>query len=280
MFTTLDECINEWESSGRHGSTAERVERNTKWMQYYHYIAENYTGIENQIDSHAEDLVQFLMDERLLSKTSTVLDIGAGMGDYSLAFAKNCRRVNALEMEKQSLSVLKNRATDLWLSNLDYTNSMWEDFNDDMHYSFVFSAMCPAICNFDELLKMESLSEKACGLVAVSRGSVDLHRKKLMSLLSISPRGGMTTESIWYYEALYLMDRYPSVKNYCFSYQKDVSLDEICNSMEVYFQIFDLSAEKSRPIIRKYFESVAENGIVHDETIINKALIYWEVPKA
>ena len=279
MFATLDECLDAWESSGRHGSIAERIERNSKWMQYYHYIAANYKGNEKQLDSHTEDLVQFLLNERLLAKTSTVLDIGAGMGDYTLAFAKNCRRINALEMEKSSLSVLKNRATDLWLSNIDYTNSMWEDFNDEKQYSFVFSSMCPAICNFDELLRMESLSDKACGLVAVSRGSVDLHRKKLMSQLSISPVGGMTTESIWYYETLYLMDRYPCVKNYSFSYQKDVPIDEICSSMEAYFKIFDVPQERCRPIIRKYFEGVAENGIVHDETIINKALIYWEVPQ-
>ena len=59
---------------------------------------------------------------------------------------------------------------------------------------------------------MESLSDHACGILAVTRGSYDLHRKRLMQLLDVHPAGGMTTEALWYYEALYLAGKQPEVR--------------------------------------------------------------------
>ena len=51
------------------------------------------------------------------------------------------------------------------------------------------------------------MTTEACCLIAVTRGSYDLHRKNLMELMGVRPGGGMTTEAIWYYEMLYLMGR-------------------------------------------------------------------------
>ena len=137
--------------------------------------------------------------------------------------------------------------------------------------------MCPAICDYDELLRMQALSEYACGIIAVTRGSFDRHRKRLMELLAVHPTGGMMTEALWYYESLYLSGKQPNVQSYSAHYEYEIPIEEACRRNEIYFEIFDIPAEASRPVLRDYFASQAKDGMVPDETQLNTALISWRV---
>ncbi len=46
---------------------------------------------------------------------------------------------------------------------------------------------------------------------------------------------------------------------------------------ERYFEIFGIAATDSRPILTRYFQSIAKDGLVADETQLNTALITWRV---
>ena len=137
--------------------------------------------------------------------------------------------------------------------------------------------MCPAICDYDELTRMQALSNHACGIVAVTRGSFDRHRKLLMELLAVRPTGGMTTEALWYYEALYLSGKQPSVQSFSAHYEYEIPMEEACRRNEIYFEIFGIPAEISHPILRDYFAAQAKDGMVPDETRLNTALISWRI---
>ena len=43
------------------------------------------------------------------------------------------------------------------------------------------------------------------------------------------------------------------------------------------FSFFGIPPEKSRPKLSEYFESIAVDGMVADETLLNTALITWRV---
>jgi len=238
-------------------------------------MAKQQENSEAGYDPHAEAIVRYLIDAGWMHNNAAVLDIGSGTGAYSLTFAKHCSEVTALDMDAASLSVLGNRAAQLGLSNISCVQSMWEDYEAGNRFSLTFSSLCPAVCTYEELLKMESMTTKTCCLIAVTRGSYDLHRKELTQRLAVKPAGGMTTEALWYYEMLYLMGRQPDVRNWTIHYEHDVPIEEACRRNEVYFQIFGIPEEKSRPVLRQYFESRAHDGLVHDESHLNTALICW-----
>ena len=275
MYQTPEDCRAAWEAAGGHGNIDERIRRNAAWIEYYKYIAEKQASRAADFDPHAEEVVQFLSDNGWIRKNDSVLDIGSGMGTYALSFAKKGCKVTALDMDTTSLSILKADSVQLGLTGIYFENNMWEAYQANEQFSVSFSSLCPAICTYDELLKMESMTTKSCCLLAVTRGSYDLHRKNLMQMLSVTPKGGMTTEALWYYEMLYLMGRQPDVKNWSRHYEYDLPIEEVCSRNEVYFQIFGITAEESRPILRRYFEEQAVNGLVHDETQLNTALICW-----
>ena len=277
MFQTIEECRLAWENAGRHGGTEERIQRNMRWAAYYQHLANEQSDGDASVDTHAVSIADLLQSEGFLHANATVLDIGAGMGRYALAFAETGARVTALDMDAASLDVLERQSARLGLS-VQIAHGMWETYAPKRSFSLVFSAMCPAICDYDELMKMEALSENACCLIAVTRGSYDLHRKKLMALLSAKP-SGMTTEAIWYYNMLYVMGRQPDVKNFATHAAYRISIEDACHRNEIYFQIFGIGAAESRPVLQQYFKSVAVDGLVYDETHLNTAMITWKVPR-
>ena len=277
MFDSLEVCINAWKHAGNHGSQEARIERNLRWMRYYAYVYERQRDAETSIDPHAADIVDTLFRRGLLTPESSVLDIGSGTGAYALAFASRCAEVTALDMEPTSLAILREHAAQLSLNNITCQEGMWETYQPNRTFSVVFSSMCPAICDYEELCRMESFSGHACGIIAVTRGSFDLHRKRLMELLNVRSPVGMTTEALWYYESLYLAGKQPNVRSWSNRYAYDTPVEEACRINEIYFEIFGIPAEESRPIIKNYFESKAECGLVADETHLNTAFISWLV---
>lgn len=277
MFDSLDACVDAWARTGNHGSKEARIERNLRWMRYYAYIYERQRDSEASVDPHAADVVDTLFQQGLLTPESSVLDIGSGTGTYALAFASRCAEVTALDMEPASLAILRAHAAQLGLNNITCQEGMWETYRPDRTFSFVFTSMCPAICDYEELCRMESFSERACGIIAVTRGSYDLHRKRLMELLNARSPAGMTTEALWYFESLYLAGKQPNVKSLSNQYAYETPIEEACRRNEIYFEIFGIPAEQSRPLLQQYFTSQAKDGLVPDETRLNAAFISWSI---
>lgn len=276
MFDSLEACVSAWERAGGHGDLSARIERNARWIPYYAFLADGREEADAGIDPHASEVVQELFSRGLLRAGSSVLDIGSGTGSFALAFAARGLPVTALEMDARSLAVCRAQAERLGLSRIRYENQMWETFSPEEKHSFVFSSMCPAVCNYDELLRMESYAAEACGIIAVTRGSYDLHRKRLMELLRVRP-AGMTTEALWYYEALYLAGKQPEVRCWSRTFSYELPLSDAILRSERYFEIFGIAPEESRPILTDYFRAAAEDGMVPDETQLNTALITWRV---
>ena len=277
MFDSLDACIDAWARAGNHGCKKERIERNLRWMRYYAYVYDQQKDTKASVDPHAADVVDSLFRQGYLTPESSVLDIGSGTGAYALAFASRCTEVTALDMEPTSLAILQEHAAQLGLNNITCQEGMWETCQPNRTFSIVFSSMCPAICDYEELCRMESFSERACGIIAVTRGSYDLHRKRLIELLNVRSPAGMTTEALWYYESLYLAGKQPNVRSWSNQYAYDTPIEEACRRNEVYFEIFGIPAEQSRPLLQQYFMSQAKDGLVPDETRLNAALISWPV---
>ena len=277
MFDSLESLARAWEHAGSHGDEKTHIERNARWLPYYSFLATGREEASAAIDPHAEEIAQTLLARGLIASGESALDIGSGTGGFTHAFASHGLRVTALEMDERSLRVCEAQAEQLSLPPIQYQNEMWETFRPKEKFDFVFTSMCPAICNYEELLRMESYANRACGIIAVTHGSYDLHRKRLMELFHVRPQGGMTTEALWYYEALYLEGRQPDVQSFSRMFAYETPLDEAIERNERYFEIFGIPARESRGILSEYFAPIAKDGLVQDETLLNTALLSWRV---
>lgn len=275
IMYSLDECARLWEEAGRHGDAAERIALAQRWLPYYAFLAASIPEEPFVLPPEDDSFPSLLIREGLVRREDAVLDIGAGMGGDTLRFASHCRRVTALELSGDSLQVLCRRAKDLRLENIEMLQKPWEEYAPAERFDVCYSAMCPAICNPEELQRMESLSTRLCCLVTVTRGSYDRHRKAMMAEFGIKPRGGMVTEAIHYYNALYLLGRHPEVR--CRTVQREypISRERILEQYPIYFRIFGVAPERSIPFLEDYLDRNAPEGLLHEESHVNFAMLTW-----
>lgn len=278
---SLENCSDLWAQAGKHGTVEERIARTTEWMPYYEYLANGRMGLQDRDkgEPSVNPFVEFMCREKIITKESTLLDIGAGMGDLDLDLARYCGKVTALEPTRVCLDVLEKNASSAGLTNIETICDFWERFHTEKRYDVTFASMCPAICSVDELFRMEKMTGRTCCILTVTRGSVDKHRKTMMTELGIKPRGGMVSEALHYINALYLMGRQPNVKCITTRRSSRISAERVMEQYPIYFKIFGVPEEKSMAFLQGYLERNAVDGYLEDETVMNQALVYWEVPR-
>ena len=273
---TLEDFEKNWEEAGRFGSVEERLARTERWMPFYAYMAEKQAGRPFGPGHAADHFVSVLRDAGYLEPSFSVLDIGAGAGGYSLVLAPLCSSLTALDPCRENLDLLRSRADQLGLGNVSCVNSPWELYSTDETFDLVITAMCPAVCSRQELLKMESLSKGRCAVVTVMPGSVDPHRRRMMQELGIRP-SGMVSEAKHYYNVLYHMGRCPEVFCHSMSGTSVMTRERLLDHYTHYFKIFGVGEERSEAFLNEYFDRFSENGELKEQSRMEMALITWKV---
>ena len=99
---------------------------------------EEYNKYANYPGPILERMMKFIESE------STVLDIGAGAGAYTIPFAKVAQKVTVVEPSKGQISRLMRRAETEKLSNIEVINKRWEDVEEKEleRYDLLNAAYC------------------------------------------------------------------------------------------------------------------------------------------
>ncbi len=277
---TINEVEKDWVAAIGTSDINERKNIAERWNAYYSYLAANQADAAYTPDHGTENIVEFMLREGIIKYGDKIIDIGSGSGRYSIELAKHHTAVTALDANEDSLELLKKHAWQAHVTEINCIPIHWEDFNTDSRakkYDVSFSSMCPAICTLEELARMEKITKRTACLISASRGSYEKHRREIMRLLDVKPRG-MTTESIYYYNVLYLSGRSPSVKTWSVSGDYSISHETFIERYLIYLKLFDVSEQTAAPVLEKYFAENSQCGLLTEECRMNMAMIWWNVP--
>src|SRR5574340_941479 len=99
---------------------------------------------------------------------SSVLDVGAGTGRFSLALAPLVDQVIAVEPSASMLNFLRQDAAAKGLTNISFVHSTWQDASDDLQADIVIcSHVVYPIRDIEPfLLKLQSAALQACYIYA------------------------------------------------------------------------------------------------------------------
>jgi SAM-dependent methyltransferase len=91
----------------------------------------------------------------------TVLDVGAGSGQYTLEVAREAARVVAVDVSDEMLRLSRLDAEKLGITNVDYVLSGWEGYASEAPFDVVMCMMCPAAKDDATRGKLFSLAREA-----------------------------------------------------------------------------------------------------------------------
>ena len=135
------------------------------WDEYPDKLLEEYEECSNYPGPILERMMKFI------DTNTTILDVGAGAGAYTIPFAQVAKKVTVVEPSKGQISRLMGKAERIGLNNIAVINKRWEDVKEEEleRYDLVNAAYCFHMLDIKVALqKMLNMTRSFLSLVAFS----------------------------------------------------------------------------------------------------------------
>jgi len=245
---------------------------------FWDSMAEKFCDYE--IPTFEDNEFMALLDrEKMQDKNGCALDIGCGAGRYSLALAPYFKKIIGTDISKNMIIGAKKRCFEENIDNAEFMNVSWQELDVDSlgwknKFDFVFAHMTPAVCEKDAVQKMRYVAKNWCAVTkSVYRNSEIANRvneicgnvmrgygeNEQNELLSILWADGITPQI--FYEFQKWNDSQPKAK----------AADNYIKRMSIKKELSD----KEKSEIIGYFDSIAVNDIVAENTDVIECTVYW-----
>ena len=233
-------------------------------------------------DERIKKTIEFLLHNNLLTKNSSVLDIGCGPGRFAVEFAKKSADVTGLDISDKMLDyAVKNAEADN-LTNVSFKNLNWdevslEEYGWRKRYDLVTAINSPGIHDQITLEKMIDASKGYCFLtnfVDRSDSIQDFIRTEILQLKGVKFYSN-TIYSI--FNILWLTGYYPSITYVDTNREHVRTVEEACVYYGTLFETKNNSDDEKNDLIRSYLDEISVNGFVTEKVRTKTAWIHWKV---
>ena len=275
-YYNLETGIRAWEQELERAHSGGAYKNAEKWISFWDEMSPKY-GQGDPPKYHSQ-IISRLCTEALLTKQSTVLDVGCGSGTYSLPFAQIAHRVDCVDSSPGMLRELSAMAAQNGIDNIRTVYRDWRKFVPEQKYNLVFSSLSPAISRYTDLLKMEECSADYCCLVTYGHGSYPKVRRDLFSVLEGERQRPSELYNIIYpFNILFAMGRQPNM--YCYHHNKSVkrTVVEAIAYYTAYFKLHGIESAEANRKICKYLNDISVDGYCMEEEVDHIYAAWWSV---
>jgi ubiquinone/menaquinone biosynthesis C-methylase UbiE len=223
----------------------------------------------------------------------TVLDVGAGSGIFALLLAKRAKRVVVVEPSTGMLDILKKKAREYNLTNIECINKKWEDMAIDELIEINNSKYDFVICSHalyyitdlhNSFKKMNDVCKSYVYLLIGGEHNKDTDAdsySKFYERLHKKPMPSYPDYSCLYM-VLRELDIHPDIEMLDTHAKRYVeNIDELIERWMDYLDLNGEPTEDQRAAIREYLSGKIkeDDGKLYMEWQSRDALIYWKVIK-
>ena len=225
--------------------------------QYWNFRAKDYnerTSNRLEPEQEKENLIRSLLEQKIITPQSRVLDLGCGPGRFSRAFAPYVQEVVGIDISEEMLHYARKNNEDF--SNTHFFATDWA--KDGMThlgtFDLVFANMCPAVYDIDTLKKMNAASHGFCYYSHFA--AHQFHRIPLM------------------FQQLWETGCYPMVS---YAEKKGEGKLTLEQAITYYQAEYGFPEEKKDVVITVLKRHMGTDGMVLTKSWFKKGILFWEV---
>ncbi|MEG3040668.1 MAG: class I SAM-dependent methyltransferase [Clostridium sp.] len=140
------------------GYARERAFDDNIERDFWKVLAPKYDNRPTLYD-YSKDVFNFTSN--LILQNKEVIEIGPGTGKFTLPLASKCRKIVAIDFSSDMLEILKSKAKDLNVTNIETVVGKWEDVNIEKSDYILSVNSLYRIWNIrDALIKMNNMARE------------------------------------------------------------------------------------------------------------------------
>ncbi len=233
-------------------------------------------------DERIEKITGLLLEKKMLTPDSTVLDIGCGPGRFAVTFAQTAERVTGIDISPQMLKSAEENALAKGINNTDFRELDWEKADIKAlqwgkKFSLITAIMSPALENKECLDKMIEASSEYCLLChfVERRDSIlDDLKRKILGMQTVDEFGNKmlycSFNILWAYQL------YPEIVYFEVEKEKVRTLEEANRHYLKRLEVKADLTEEQRTAVLDFLKEKAENGIIKEDVTAKIACLYWK----
>jgi len=277
-----------WQDARRRSPVRKRRRRTEEEMiEMWNSKAKHFAGFatKERGQKRRQRVLSFLKEEGALQKGFTVLDIGAGPGNFAIPMAHIAGRVTALEPAPEMLKILRERTAAERLENISIMQRTWQEVDVEQEglagqFDLVFASMTPGVQDPETLDKMIKSSRGYCYLSGFSGRRWDKAYRELWQQFYGEDIGYNPGDVIYPFGLLYSMGYRPSLRFSDSQWVQEQPIEEAVETILKFFENYMDISTGARKAIEDYVSTHAENGVFRQETKGCSGMMVWQVNSA
>lgn len=231
--------------------------------------------------SHIYDkFIELLEREHMLGKDIDILDVGCGVGIYSIALSEKVRSATGMDISPKMLANGKKIIEEKGIKNVTLENIDWSDVDlggrgMKERYDLVFAHNTPAICDVDTFEKLDGASKRFCAVCSPIR-MIEPVMLKVNELAGVGEGDGCDSNFSYMLDILLHKGYTPKLE-----YEKQVwpmnqSYEDACAFYLGRVKMSKEPSESETAAVKEYLKTLVKDGIISDNIDTTVATIYWE----
>lgn len=227
-------------------------------------------------------IINFLSVNGMLTKESSVLDIGCGPGRFAVEFAKRAKNVVGIDISGRMLDFAVKNVQSQKLTNVSYKKLNWVEADIEANgwnkkFDLVTAINCPGIKDRNTLEKMMKASRKYCFLSNFVERTDSVRDFIVSEILKLEGSKFCSNTIYSIINILWLLGYYPSITYFDFEIERERTVEDAyayyCSSIKMDGRLNN----EQRNSIMDYLKKSSENGIIREKVRSKTALVYWQV---
>lgn len=240
-------------------------------------------------DSQADDptyhhvydgFLELLEKEQMIDKSYDVLDIGCGVGIYSIALSEKVNSVTGFDISPKMLGHGRKILNESGITNVTLEEEDWNTVDlerKELKNSFdlVFAHNTPAICDAGTFEKMIDVSRRFCAICSPIK-MIEPVMQKVWKLAGVKEDCSSINSFAFMLDMLLQKDYLPKLH-----YEKQIwpmnqSYEDACSFYLGRVIMKKQLSDSETEVIKNYLKSIVNDGVISDNISTTVSTVYWE----